>query len=118
MIGLLRGYIENFDLQRFPHEYPAHHRTYWSNREVETRPEYRTHDYADQNRHAWDHGHIKKYMDFHRGYTTIYDIGVYIIVAVFMGVLIREVFLVFNDERNKAYMVVCLIVLGICAVLY
>ena len=114
MIGLLRGYIENFDLQRFPHEYPAHHRTYYTHDEVNPA----THKYGSQNKHAWDHGHIKKYMDFHRGYTTIYDIGVYIIVAVFMGVLIREVFLVFNDERNKAYMVVCLIVLGICAVLY
>ena len=118
MLGLLRGYIENFDLQRFPHEYPPEHRTYYSSQEVDTDADTMTDEYAHKNKHAWDHGHIKKYMDFHRGYNTIYDIGVYIIVAVFMTVLIREVFLVFNYERNKAYMVICLIVLGICAVLY
>ena len=48
-------------------------------------------------------------MDFHRGYTTIYDIGVYIIVFVFMSVLVREIFLMYDDERNKAYMIVCII---------
>ena len=27
MLGLLRNVIENFDLRRFPHEYPEEHRT-------------------------------------------------------------------------------------------
>ena len=56
---------------------------------------------------------IKKYMDFDRGYTTIYDIGVHIIVFVFMSVLVREIFLMYDDERNKAYMIVCILVIGI-----
>lgn len=113
MLGLLRGYIENFDLQRFPHEYPENHRIHYTEKEMNPKL-----NYGEQNLHANKHGHLKKYTDFHRGYTTIYDIGVYIIVAVFMGILIREVFLVFKDERSKSYMMLCLIVLGICAVLY
>ena len=117
MLGLLRGYIEKFDLQRFPHEYPENHRTQYTEKDTEKDTD-SNYNYGDQNLHANKHGHLKKYMDFHRGYTTIYDIGVYIIVAVFMGVLIREVFLVFKDERSKSYMMLCLIVLGICAVLY
>ena len=114
MLGLLRGYIENFDLRRFPHEYPSSHRTFYTADEMNQSK----HPYGAQNAHIWNHGHIKKYMDFHRGYTTIYDIGVYIIVFVFMSVLVREIFLMYDDERNKAYMIVCILVIGICAVLY
>lgn len=114
MLGLLRGYIENFDLRRFPHEYPSSHRTFYTADEMNQSK----HPYGGQNAHIWNHGHIKKYMDFHRGYTTIYDIGVYIIVFVFMSVLVREIFLMYDDERNKAYMIVCILVIGICAVLY
>lgn len=113
MLGLLRNVIENFDLRRFPHQYPKEHRTRYTYDDLKN-------DRKNAGKYllSAEHGHLKKYFDYHRGYTSLYDIGVYIIVFVFMCVLIREVFIFFGEERNKSYMMSCLIVLGICAVLY
>ena len=113
MLGLLRNVIENFDLRRFPHKYPQEHGTRYTYDDLKNDPKN-----AGKYRLSAEHGHLKKYFDFHRGYTSFYDVGVYIIVFVFMCVLLREVFIYFGEERNKSYMVACLIVLGICAVLY
>ena len=112
MLGLLRPYIEGFDLRRYPHEFPP-----------EANPFYRTYDiqeskYRGQYAHANRHGHIKNYLTGGKGYTTLYDIGVYIILVVFLGAVVRETFVMFPDEKNKSYMCMCLIIIICAAVLF
>ena len=112
MLGLLRPYIENFNLNRYPHEFPP-----------EANPLFTAADkqnikYGGQATHIEDHGHIKNYMTKGKGYTTIYDVGVYIILIVFLGMVCREVLIMFPDEKNKSYMFICLIIIICGAVLY
>lgn len=114
MLGCLRRIVENFDLNRFPHEYPKSNLPNFTDEETTEGKN----KFSKQNAFIKDHGHMKKYMDFHRNYWSIYDVGVYIIVGVFMLVFLREAFIYFGDEKNKSYMFVCLVLIGICAVLY
>ena len=112
MLGLLRPYIESFDLRRYPHEFPP-----------EANPHFQHYDiheskYRGQYQHIQKHGHLKNYLTKGKGYTTLYDIGVYIILVVFLGAVVREVFIMFPDEKNKSYMMMCLIIIICAAVLY
>ena len=112
MLGLLRPYIENFNLNRYPHEFPPEANPLF------TEDDLNTSDYSYQNSHMDTHGHIKNYMTKGKGYTTLYDVGVYIILIVFLGLVCREVLIMFPDEKNKTYMFLCIIIIICSAVLY
>jgi hypothetical protein len=108
MFGLLRKVIEKYDSYKYPHEYPD---------EMSRTITYEQAASSKQKRHMKKHGHINKYFDVNKGYFTLYDFAVYVIIGVFMIMVIREVNLQFK-EKHKAYMFICLIVVGICALLY
>ena len=108
MLGLLRKVIEKYDSYKYPHEYPDDMTSMVTNDQAASSP---------HKRHVKKHGHLNRYFDVSKGYFTLYDFAVYVIVGVFMIMVIREVFLQFK-EKDKAYMFICLIVIGICALLY
>lgn len=95
MLGLLRRNIERFDLNKYPHEYP---------KDMELK-------IIDE------HGHLNKYFDINKGYFTLYDLAVYIIVGTFMIVFLKEI-IGKMDSNESAYMFVCVVIIGICALLY
>ena len=70
-----------------------------------------------QDQYAANHDHIRRYLDINKGYFTLYDLAVYIIVFVFMFMFCREIVLN-TEDQSSAYMYICLVILGICAVLY
>ena len=94
MLGLIRKTIERFDLNKYPHTYPAD--MYGTDPET---------------------GHLNRYLDINKGYFTLYDLAVYIIVGTFM---LAFIYLVCKEikEQEKAYMFVCVTIIGICALLF
>ena len=112
MLGLLRPYIENFNLNRYPHEFPPEANPLFTDADKQNEK------YGSQAFHIEDHDHIKNYMTKGKGYTTLYDIGVYIILIVFLGMVCREVLIMFPNEKNKTYMFLCIIIIICSSVLY
>ena len=94
MLGLIRKTIERFDLNKYPHTYPAG----MTGTDPET-------------------GHLNRYLDINKGYFTLYDLAVYIIVVTFM---LAFIYLVCKEieQQEKAYMFVCVTIIGICALLF
>tara|TARA_B100000123_G_C25712926_1_gene420804 strand:+ start:836 stop:1135 length:300 start_codon:yes stop_codon:yes gene_type:complete len=99
MLGILRNYIERFDLRKFPHEYPDEMLNY-------------KRDPSD-----YYYGHLNKYFDVHKGYFSFYDLTVYIIVGTFLAAFVYTVFIQIK-EKEKGYMIIVLTIICICALLY
>ena len=99
MLGLIRNYIEKFDIRKYPHEYPDNMLNY------------------DRDASDYYYGHLGRYFDIHKGYFSFYDLTVYIIVGTFLAVFIYTVF-VQIEEKEKGYMFIILSIIGACAVLY
>jgi len=95
MLGLIRKTIERFDLNKYPHTYPA---GMTQTIDPET-------------------GHLNRYLDINKGYFTLYDLAVYIIVGTFM---LAFIYLVCKEiqQKEKAYMFICVTIIGICALLF
>ena len=113
MLGWLRPYVESFDLNRYPHEFPKSTNPLFTDEDLN--PE---NQYSGQSKFIQNHGHIKNYLTQGKGYTTFYDISVYIILVVFLGVVVRELCIMFVDENNKSYMAICLLIIVCSAVMY
>lgn len=104
MLGLLRALIERFDSVKYPHEYPDD-----MTQSITGNTPY--------DQHMQNHDHLARYFDISKGYTSFYDVCVFIIVGVFMLMVIREITLQF-EEKHKVYMYMCVLLIGICAILY
>lgn len=111
MLGLLQSIIEKFDANKYPHEYPDEMRTRFIRTDLDHPKR------GAQDQYAANHDHIRRYLDINKGYFTLYDLAVYIIVFVFMFMFCREIVLN-TEDQSSAYMYICLVILGICAVLY
>ena len=98
MLGLIRRVKEHFDLNRYPHEYPKNMVGFKES------PVYKPQ-------------HLNKYFDVSKGYFTLYDLAVYIIVGVFMlafyYIVVGEI-----EEKEKGYMFICVSFIGISILLY
>ena len=80
MLGLLRAFIEKFDSVKYPHEYPDDMR--------QNIPGTTPYPY---DQHMQKHDHLARYFDISKGYTSFYDVCVFIIVGVFMLMVLREI---------------------------
>ena len=108
MLGLIRKTIEKFDLNKYPHKYPKEMTTLISEDDIK----------GDKyKRELKESGHLKRYYDINKGYFTLYDLAVYIIVGTFM---LAFLYLICKEiqQKEKAYMFICLTIIGICALLY